>query len=243
MQRRLNAFAGSFAQTQPSVVERAVAVLYFASEDGGHGEMTPGEIASALTKAGFPRTNTSSLRAQLRSDGRVIAGRGRDRFRLKVGARRALEADLREHIGCPAFTATHSLLPEELTVNTRGYIDCVARQANMCYDTGCYDACLVMLRRLVETLIIETYENAGRDDEIKGADGHFETLSGLISKLVSDSAWNLGRDATRASRAAKTWGDRSAHSRRFNAKKHDVEKVQEDVRVLVEELLHLSGLS
>ena len=42
--------------------------------------------------------------------------------------------------------------------NTRGYIERVVNQINGSYEKGWYDCCAVMTRRLLETLIIETYE-------------------------------------------------------------------------------------
>jgi hypothetical protein len=37
-------------------------------------------------------------------------------------------------------------------------------------------------------------------------------------------------------------GDKSAHSRRFNAVRPDIDKLATDLRVVIEELLSLAGL-
>ena len=56
---------------------------------------------------------------------------------------------------------------------TRGYIERVANQANGAYQNGWYDACAVMLRRLLETLIIEAFEHHRVDSKIKNSTGDF----------------------------------------------------------------------
>jgi hypothetical protein len=99
-----------------------------------------------------------------------------------------------------------------------------------------------MCRRLLETLIIETYERAGRANEIKGADGHFMMLNALIAFLERDNSVHLGRNAAKGLKDFKQLGDLSAHNRRFNARRNDIDRIRDGLRVAVEELLHLSGL-
>ncbi|MEH2141633.1 hypothetical protein [Nostoc sp.] len=56
------------------------------------------------------------------------------------------------------------------------------------------------------------------------------------------NSWNLGRETKQALPLIKNLGDRSAHSRRFLAKKQDIDKIVPGLRVVVDELLHLGGL-
>lgn len=135
-----------------------------------------------------------------------------------------------------------SVLPRELFVNTRGYIEKVVKQINGSYDHEFYDCCAVMCRRLAETLIIEVYETAGRAALIKGADGHFLMLNGLLNALFKDAKFNLGRNSIRGLEALKGLGDKSAHSRMFNALQPDVNNLRSDFRAAMEELLHLAKL-
>src|SRR5206468_1835173 len=106
----------------------------------------------------------------------------------------------------------------ELVIDTRQYLERVVLQLNASYDTGLFDCCAVMCRRLLETLIIEVYEAAGRADELKGADSHFIMFAGLLAKLEKDKAFNLGRNSLQGLRDFKALGDLSAHNRRFNAR-------------------------
>jgi hypothetical protein len=60
-----------------------------------------------------------------------------------------------------------------------GYIESVCKQLNGCFRACYYDAASVMLRRLMETLIIEAYEHLKRDGEIKDGDGNYFMLKHL----------------------------------------------------------------
>jgi len=134
------------------------------------------------------------------------------------------------------------VLPMSLVRGTRGYIEKIANQVNGCYERGWYDACLVMLRRLIETLIIEVFEAHGLARKIKNSAGDFFFLNRLIKESLAEPTWHLGRDARRALPKLKAVGDRSAHSRRFVAHRNDVEALVDDVRVAVQELLYLARL-
>ena len=136
-----------------------------------------------------------------------------------------------------------SVLPRELFSNTRGYIEKVVYQINGSYDHGLFDCCAVMCRRLGETLIIEAYESQGRAKEIKGTDGNFLMLSGLLGILNKDNAVHLGRNAKRGLDGLKDLGDKSAHNRRFNARQPDIDGIKSDLRTAAEELLHLAKLA
>jgi hypothetical protein len=135
-----------------------------------------------------------------------------------------------------------SVIPLGL-VTGRGYLEKVVLQLNVSYDAQLYDCCAVMCRRLLETLIIEVYEYCQRADEIKGTDGHFLMLNKLSTFLESDKAFNLGRNGLKGLRDFKTLGDLSAHNRRFNAHKEDIDRVRDGLRVAVEELAHLAKLA
>ena len=136
------------------------------------------------------------------------------------------------------------LFPLELFDNTRRkYIPKTARQIAICYDNQAYDACLVMIRRLLETLIIEVFEHFGVQDRIKNAKGHYLFCSELIDKLTSEKQlWTIGRNAVDGMKKIKTLGDLCAHDRRFNAKKTDIDDIKLDLRVVLEELFHLAEL-
>jgi hypothetical protein len=114
-------------------------------------------------------------------------------------------------------------------------------QINGSYSNGWYDACAVMIRRLIETLIIETFEKHKIADSIKGPSGDFLYLSDLITKALNETTWNLSRNSRHSLPKLKDIGDKSAHSRRYNALRNDIDKTIPDLRVAVQEFVYLSG--
>jgi hypothetical protein len=136
-----------------------------------------------------------------------------------------------------------ALFPLSILANTkRQYLVTIARQMNGCYVHGWQDACAVMMRRLLETVIIETYEAKGTQAKIKNASGDYKPLSDLVSTTLTETAWGLSRNTKHGLPRVRDAGHLSAHSRRFTAQRSDIDKLQPDLRIIIEELLHISGL-
>ncbi len=135
------------------------------------------------------------------------------------------------------------LFPLSLIAKTRrGYLITVCRQMNGCFGSGWYDAAAVMMRRLIETSIIEAFEAYKLDSKIKNAQGDFFQLSDLVSAAQSETAWNLSRNTKKALPNLRDVGHISAHSRRYTAQKPDILKISQDCRIAIEEFLHLASL-
>jgi len=132
------------------------------------------------------------------------------------------------------------LFPLEIIENTRGYVENIGKQACACYDSGFYDASIVMIRKLLETLIIECFEHHEISDMIINKDGHFYYLGDLINMFTNETKWKLSRNTKSALPKIKKLGDLSAHNRRFSAKQADLDKISDDLRIVIEELTHLN---
>lgn len=129
-----------------------------------------------------------------------------------------------------------------LVRNSRGYIERVVHQINGAYASAWYDACAVMIRRLVETLIIESFEKHGMIDKIKSPSGDLLFLRDLITITLAETSWNLSRNTKQALPRLKDVGDLSAHSRRYIAHRKDIDKLIQDLRVVVQEFITLAEL-
>jgi hypothetical protein len=161
-------------------------------------------------------------------------------------AAKAIQADVDQELGPPEEglrALSQLVLPHSVVRNTRGYIEKVTNQANGAYEKGWYDACAVMLRRLVETLIIEAFEHHKLTATIKHPKtGDFLYLGDLIDKCLAEREWNLSRTCKQALPKLKELGDKSAHSRRYNAHRGDLTPLLADIRVVVQEMVYLAGL-
>src|SRR5690606_837978 len=134
---------------------------------------------------------------------------------------------------------TNNYFPLELFDNTRGYLTTIAQQAAACYDRGLYDACSVMTRKLLKVLIIEAFERHNISNKHKNSSYNFYYLSDLIETFKTETTWNIGRNAKNSLPSLKKMGDLSAHNRRYIARKIDLDKLKDDLRIVLEELIHI----
>lgn len=139
-------------------------------------------------------------------------------------------------------SADDKIVMFSLVRGTRPYLERIVHQINGCFENGWYDASAVMIRRLVETLIIEVYESKGRAAEIKDANNDWLFLNDLIAKITADPQFNLSRPTKRSLPDLKDVGDKSAHSRFHTAHRGDIEKLAPHLRNVVQELLALANL-
>jgi len=223
------------------MTDRVIALLWWVGREDPTKGMSPAAICSELELAGHPKQNVSRLAAMLKAH-RGTSKAAIDGWRLHPRARRELDSKYSFALAPRPPVASDSVLPMELFAGTRGYIERVVDQINRAYDAELWDCSAVMCRRLLETLIIETYERSGRATEIKGSDDQFMMLNGLITFVETDSSIHLGRNAAKGLKDFKQLGDLSAHNRRFNARRNDIDRVRDGLRVASEELLHLAGL-
>lgn len=237
------AFLKSIDSNLTKTHDRALAVIWFVGQASDMG-ITASEICRIIEAAGHPGQNVTRLAKSLAEDkkrvGRVPGG---DAWRVHPKAIAELDALYANKIGIKkASKPSDTVLAREMFANTRGYIEKVIYQINASYDAGLFDCCAVMCRRLLETLIIETYETAKTEDKIKNSDGHFFMFADLLRVLLADKNFNVSRNAQKGLKDFKALGDQSAHNRRFNARQDDIDRVRDGIRTASEELLHLAKL-
>lgn len=129
-----------------------------------------------------------------------------------------------------------------LSQSGRGYLVTVGRQMNGCFSQGWHDACAVMMRRLLETALIEAFEAKGIAAKIKDARGDYLQLSDLISHALAESTWTLSRNCKRALPSLRDAGHNSAHGRYYHARREDIEGLRAGCRIVIEEFLHHAEL-
>jgi len=187
-------------------------------------------------------TKYSNISSYLKSNSKKNKNKS-PKFIFKNGVyhlERAKKSELDDLLGItPPLTPTDNYFPLELFANTRGYLESIASQSLICYDTGMYDACSVMTRKLLEVLIIEAFERHKISEKIKDNNDNFFFFSDLIERFRIESKWNISRNAKESIPKLKKMGDLSAHNRRYVARKADVDKLKDDLRIVLEELIHI----
>jgi hypothetical protein len=133
--------------------------------------------------------------------------------------------------------ASNSLYPISIFDNTKGYLIQFAKEASSCYDLGLYNSCLFMLRKITETLIIELYESKEIESKIKNANNDYFQLSELIKAVTNEPSWKLTKIVKENLPKIKLLADSSVHSKRFSAKKPDLDGLKTNLRIGLEELI------
>lgn len=188
----------------------------------------------------------SNIRQYLRNNTKKVKGKI-PKFILHKGMyhlERSKKSEIDVLMNIPrAIIPTNNYFPLELFDNTRDYLKSISQQAASCYDQGLYDACSVMTRKLLEVLIIEAFERHHISEKVKNSSGNFYYLNDLIEIFKVEITWNIGRNAKSSLPNLKKMGDMSAHNRRYIARKSDLDKLKDDLRIVLEELLHIIDYS
>ena len=229
-------FAERLAKLSLSHTDRAIALLWYYRETQSYDERSPSELAGDLHDEDFPKPNVTRLAKDLRKSRYTIAGRRKGT--LQIDARKVddLNQQYLKLLDLPDFRVKGEYLPPEWTAGTRKYLEQLVHQMNGCYEAGFYDACATLCRRLMESLIIESYVTAKRANEIQ-KNGVFMMLDQLVAVITSDKLMSLSRNIPATMRDVKTIGDTAAHDRTYITPKLDLDDIRLRYRHMIQELL------
>ena len=121
--------------------------------------------------------------------------------------------------------------------NTPFYLRKIVEQMCGCYNYGLYTACFAMMRKLIETLVIESFERYSIEKDIQNTNGDFFYLSDLIDKYSNSKNWTTSRNLKSSFKNIKKYGDLSVHNRKFFANKTDIDSLKDDLRQSVASFL------
>lgn len=208
--------------------------VYYLEQNGAH-IITPKMIGECFYNLSVkPYSNISSYLRNKSLGKNAIFLKEKDGYSLLRSHRNAIEQALLIEI---ELKPTNNLIDLSLLNSTPYYIKRISEQMNCCYDHGLYDACLVIMRKLFETLIIECYERFSCASEIKDANGIFYYFSELILLFLQSKHWSVSRNFEKQIKTVKKYGDLSAHNRRFIAKKSDIDAIKFDLRQCLQEII------
>lgn len=234
-------FAEALAQLDLLHVDRAVALLWYYRHSQEYEERSSSDLANDLQEEGFPRPHVTRLRQGLQRSRYAVAGMRAGSFRINLRYLTELDDTYGDLIGLAPVDVVDTVLPFEWVAGTRGYLEAMVRQINGSYQFGFFDCGAVLIRRLIESLIIDVYIHSGRHHEIQNQ-GVFFTLDGLIAFLSGDPRMALGRNTPANLREIKQIGDTAAHDRVYVTPQLDIDDAMPRIRRTVRELLTLSGI-
>ena len=234
-------FANELAQKGLSHVDRAVALLWYYRHTQEFEERSASALATDLHDEGFPKPNVTRLADDLKRSRYTTRGNRPGTFQVDVRHVAALDESYLPLLGTRRVKVSGAVLASDSLSGTRGYLEQLAHQINGAYDAGFFDACAVLCRRLMETLVIEVYVHLGRHHEIQ-KNGVFVPLERLLARIKEDNSVTLGRTAPKAMDEVKHLGDTAAHDRTYITKQVDIDDIKARYRKLIGELLVLAGV-
>lgn len=207
---------------------------YFLQRDNTQVSFTAAQIKSCFDTLSIPPYSNISayLSRNCGSKGKYL--KQKHGYALSRSAKERIASTVAEIVKKPVSS---NLIDIGIFDHTPYYLRQIAEEMIRCYDSGHYNATLVLMRKLVETLIIECFEKYGADAEIKDTSGTFFYLSELIPKFLSSNKWNASRNIKKSLDSVKKYGDLSAHNRRFLAKKSDIDVFRFDLRQALQEII------
>lgn len=222
--------------------EQVIGLLWLNARGRSDSESSIDDLLDVLESRGMAQQNRSRIKATLAASKAVVRGTKRDSLRLAVRSLQSLRdkySPLLERRDPPEISDEY--LPKSIFPGSRKYLTVLSDQINGCYECGYYDAAAVLLRRIVESLIIEIYVVAKRSEEIKTGDS-FHMLDRLITHFNSDHGFVKSKELVKALTRIKSVGDNAAHSRTYITHRQDVDDLKFESRRAISELLTISHL-
>lgn len=236
-----SSFARGIASLGLSPVDRAVALLWYYRQTQQFEERTASELANDLHDEGFPKPNVTRLSRQLARSRYTTKGRRPGSFQIDVRGFPTLEEKYGQFLRAKKVDVSDSVIPNEWVTGKRLSLEAMVRQINGTYDSGFYDACATMCRRLMESLIIEVYIHSGRTTEIQN-NGVFVALERLIGYVRDDRKLTLRRSTPKTMVDVKQLGDTAAHDRVYVTSKQDIDDIIPRYRRMIQDLLAACGV-
>jgi len=221
---------------------QAIALLWFYRQNQAFEERSANELADDLRDEGLGKPNVKRLNAELKRNKMAVAGKERGTFQINVKFLDDLNKTYGSLLDFKEVEVSSSILSIELVQGTRRYIEQMAHQINGTYDYGFYDACAVMIRRLMESLIIEVFIYKQKADEIKIDGKIFFDLENLIKKFSTHNDFHFGRNILKNMLLIKEIGDTAAHDRTYITSPQDIDDNKMNIRKVIQELLQILGI-
>lgn len=141
----------------------------------------------------------------------------------------------------PGSPPAEGFLDSDIASSAPNFIQELVSEVNVTFATGCYTACAMLLRRLTETLLVEAFVRASKEELIQNETGDWLTLEGIIAVAEKPTSLGLTRTARNALATIKKTGDLCAHDRHFIAKKQHLARQQMDIDAATQGLLAVCG--
>ena len=136
-----------------------------------------------------------------------------------------------------------SVLPDALFDKLLPNIQSLCKQINASYENNLFDCTAVMMRRLLESLLVLSYQKAGIEAEITDKSGtHHVSLDKMIKNAEQNATLTLSSNTRKDMMLFKDLGNYSAHKIWYNCTQGDIKPHILKYRVIIEELMYKAGV-
>ena len=136
-----------------------------------------------------------------------------------------------------------TILPNVLFDGLSANFQSICKQINASYENNLYDCTAVLMRRLLESLLVLSYQKAGIESEIIDPKGNFHiSLDRMIKNATQNITLALSANTKKDMPLFKDLGNYSAHKIWSNCTQQDIKPHILKYRVVIEELLYKAGM-
>lgn len=237
----LTEFSERYAITNLLEIRRVSYLAYYHLVKNGQTEFSIPDVVGWFSQLNLSLPNTSRLKEKLTPKFGFTKGSKNGNYKLHANEISFLKEELRD---IPRTTveveSDGSILPDTLLEGKRDYIQRFGRQINASYSKNLFDACAVLMRRMVEVCLIHTYQNLGMEATIKNGK-LYNDLRVIIKDALSNPALHLTSNAQECLDEFRELGNLSAHQLYYNCKREEIDRVKKQFRLLIEELFNKAG--
>jgi hypothetical protein len=135
-----------------------------------------------------------------------------------------------------------SILPNAVVEGLSPNIQSLCKQINASYEHNLYDCTAVIMRRLLEGLLVVSYQNNGLEVDITDKNGRHFSLDKIIKNAEQNPNLSLSLNTRKDMNLFRELGNYSAHKIWFNSTQKDIEPHILKYRAIIEELIYKAGL-
>jgi hypothetical protein len=223
-------------------IQKIEYLAYYYSGGSAAFDFTINEASGWLEKNGFSSPNKSRLLGKVIKCKEIVKSRKKEYFHLSYKCWNLINKEIDIFNEEKELEDKQSIIPEELYISSRTYVKLLAKQINASYENIIFDGCAVLMRRLLEILLIHSYEKLNIQNKIQNTDGSYKMLVDIVNSAKTDTVLSLSRNTKECLDDFRDIGNFAAHKIFYNTKKCDIDKIRINYRASIEELLYKSGL-
>lgn len=238
---KLDQFATECDLASLSEVDKACYLAFYNLKTKNTEEFTAVDAARDLVAFGFSTPNQTRLNNNLKASRKTM--QGRRGFKLRFEFVKDLETRFTSMVQKSQDVVDDgTIIPEVDYKDTRGYIVALAKQINISYEQNAFDGCTVLMRRLVEVLLILSYQHLNIETVIQDANRNYQMLEAIIGNAKNNTELKLSRTSKADLDLFRELGNFSAHRIEYICRREYITPHIQKYRALIVELLHKAGI-